>query len=532
MKERSFGEVTRLPEEDLALMAGVRHRKIMSGAHFIVFLLMSASVLCVYLFANHSFFPGYPVVTARAERDTVYEEHYPPFRMGEWANYSIAKDLVNGRFFAKDSLARKHPVGFPAIAAPLVGAWGEAGPYFANAFILWVSALVFFFIVIDLVSFPVAAGATFVLAFATPNFFYAASAFSEPLGQMLLLVSLLLFLRGNAAVNDWPLYFASGFTAGLCLFVQPVLGFVVAAYIGALVMENGKWSWTEGGMLFILAGFSAPFLAYLVLGKMLTGMFLPFLFASPYSPYNPASVPIPGAEPNLVVGIWRLLLETPHGAVSLMPIVMLVPAGFIYLWRNSQYSLSVICGSLIATVVVFTAASPNPITGEGVGARQLLPIVPLLVLPLVFLWEEGPGEKAWLGALGALTVFMCTFGWWAGTGTPVEDRAARFILLARQERLERPRASSPEEMTAHFTDALKKRDMKRWMATLAPESVAEIAGVEREVFSSLSRMSLNANGDMSGYIESADPVRGVRLLMPNLNPDEEENLNDQKGTTQ
>jgi len=215
-----------------------------------------------------------------------------------------------------------------------------------------------------------------------------------------------------------------------------------------------------------------------------------------------------------------------------MPIVMLVPAGFIYLWRNSQYSLSVICGSLIATVVVFTAASPNPITGEGVGARQLLPIVPLLVLPLVFLWEEGPGEKAWLGALGALTVFMCTFGWWAGTGTPVEDRAARFILLARQERLERPRASSPEEMTAHFTDALKKRDMKRWMATLAPESVAEIAGVEREVFSSLSRMSLNANGDMSGYIESADPVRGVRLLMPNLNPDEEENLDDQKGTTQ
>ena len=180
VKEKISSEITRLPEEDLALVGGIHPRRILSGSHFFVFIAMSALVLSIYLLANHLLFPGYPVVTGRAESDAIYEEHYPPFRMGEWANFAIAKDLLDGRFFSRDSLSRKHPVGFPAVSAPLARVWGEAGPYYTNAFLLWAAALVFFFILLDMVSFPVATGATLCFALATPNVFYAASAFSEP----------------------------------------------------------------------------------------------------------------------------------------------------------------------------------------------------------------------------------------------------------------------------------------------------------------------------------------------------------------
>lgn len=119
MKKRPWSEITRLPEEDLALVSTVRPRKLMSGRYFIVFLVMSATVLAVYLAMNRAFFPGYPVVTAQAEHSIVFEEHYPPFRMSEWANYSIANDIIKGRIFERESLARKHPIGFPLIAVLL-----------------------------------------------------------------------------------------------------------------------------------------------------------------------------------------------------------------------------------------------------------------------------------------------------------------------------------------------------------------------------------------------------------------------------
>lgn len=521
MKERPISEITRLPEEDLALVSSVRPKKLMSGGHFIVFLLMSVTVLAVYLGVNHAFFPGYPVVTAQAESNTVFEEHYPPFRMSEWANYSISEDIIKGRLLDRDSLARKHPVGFPLVAAPLTLTWGEAGPFYTNAFILWISALVFFFLLLELTAFPVAVWATIGLAFATPNLFYAASAFAEPLGQLLTLLSLYLFLRGATAVNEWKFYLPSGFTAGLCLFVQPVLGCLLFLFITAYVIENGRWSWREPGMLFLVAGFIIPLVSYVVYGMMLTGSACPFLFGAPNSPYNPASHAGPDAGTNAMLGFWRVFLDTPHGAVALMPVIILAPSGFIFMWRNSHYSLSLISGGLILAAVLAAAASPMPVTGEGMGARLLVPVIPMFVLPLVFLWEEGIGEKAWLGVLAAFTVFMCTFGWWAGTGGMLEDRSARFILLARKNRLESPAFTDSSQISSRFSSALRKHDIRGWLQTLSPESRAEIAGIEREVFESLARMSRSMNADMDGYIESADPARGIRLLIPDLNENAE-----------
>jgi hypothetical protein len=512
--QRSPGEITRLPEEDLALVSSVHVQKLMGGRHFIVFLLMSVTVLAVYLVMNHAFAPGYPVVTAQAEKNSAFADHYPPFRMSEWTNFTIAEDVIRGRLFSSESASHRNPIGFPVLAAPLIRLWGGQGMFYTNAFILWISSLVFFFLLIEMVSFSTAVGATLGLAFATPNLFYAASAFSEPLGQLLTLVSVYLFARGSTAVNDRAFYLCSGLTAGLNLFVQPVLGCLVLIFLAAFVFENGKLSWGETDILFLAGGFAIPLVLYGVLGNVLTGSYTPFLFDPNVSG---------GEEAQVFPGLWKTFFDIPHGAVVLMPVLMLAPAGFLALWRNSYYSLALISGGFIAVVALANTGATSSI-GEGLGFRNLVPVIPMLILPLALLWEEGTGEKAWLAALTALTVVMCTFGWWAGKGDTVADHTARSILLARNGRIAHTVYADSLRVTGQFVTALKQRDIGAWLVTLSPESRTEITGIEREVFGSLSILSRTTNSDMGGFVESVELNGGVRLIVPEMKTEANQNI--------
>ncbi len=519
MKEKTWSEVTRLPEEDLALISSARTVHGMGGTRFAVFLAMSITILAVYLVMNYAFYPGYPVVTPRAEQNEVYAEHYPPFRMNEWTNYSIAKDVIDGRLFSRDSLARRHPVGFSVLAAPLTAFWGQAGPYFTNAFILWASALLFFFLVHELVAFSVAVGATLVLAFATPNLFYASSAFAEPLGQLLVLLALFLFARGTASRREWMYYLPAGLAIGLTLFVQPVLAFMVVPCLVFLAMEATPMLWRDRGAIALAGGFAVPLIVYLALGKALVGVFFPFLFAFPYSTYNLLSHRPPGMDPHFLFGIWKLLMDSPHGIVALIPILMLAPSGFIAMWRGGYSMLAAVAGFVAALTVLTAATGAVPVTGESVGARQLVPVLPLLILPLAFLWEEGVGERVWLGVLTAFAISMSGLGWWAGSGSSpdgLKDHTAKFILLSRKNLLDEHGCKTPEELVGRFARSLRERDIHHWLETLAYSSRVEIAGIEREVFESLSRRALSTDGNLEECIESAEPSEGIRLLIPNL----------------
>ncbi len=514
--------MTRLPEEDLALISCIRSGTPISRLHSIIFLVLSAAILSVYLLMNFSLFPGYPVMMRGAENNRTFAEHYPPFRMNEWTNFSITEDIIHGKSSEAKSLSRTNPVGFPLASVPLTLAWGQTGPYFTNAFILWFSALVFFFLVLDLTSFPVAAGATLALALATPNLFYAASAFSEPLGQLLIVLALFLFHRGMIARHKRVFFGLCGFTAGLALFVQPILACAVIPFATVLVLESGRWSWKDWNVLSLAAGFALPFAVYLISGALHHGTPFPFLLSLPYSPYNALSHRIPGGDPALVPGIWKVFLDHPQGLLSLMPVLLLAPMGFIAMWRNGQFVLASVAGAIAGMTILFAASGAMPVTGESLGPRQLLPILPLLVLPMAFLWEEGAGERVWLAVLLAFTVYMSGFGWWTGlgergavAGETLQDRSARYILLSRKDRLEHPRFASAEELKRRFTGALRTRDMGTWLETLSRASRAEIAGIEREVFETLARR-VSAAGGVEEYIGEANPSTGIRLVAPAL----------------
>ena len=187
MENNESNYVTRTHEEDLLVVSMTSNLPVMTIFRYFIFIVMSVIILGAYLLMNRQFYPGYPVINAFAEKDEPFAEHYPPFRMNEWINYSITRDLISENAPDEDSLSRKYSIGFSILAVPLTKIFDEIGIYYTNAFILWLSALVFFLLMMQFVQFPLAVAFTFILAFATPNLFFAASAYSEPASQLLYL---------------------------------------------------------------------------------------------------------------------------------------------------------------------------------------------------------------------------------------------------------------------------------------------------------------------------------------------------------
>jgi hypothetical protein len=376
---------------------------------------------------------------------------------------------------------------------------------------------------LDLVPFSIAVFSTCFLAFATPNIFFAGSAFSEPTAQFFTVLALFLFFKGFSSAYEWIFFVFTGLITGLNLFVQPVMAAAAVPFAVILVYEYGRGASMTRNLLAFLSGFIIPLAIFLTINRLYMGRFIEFIFSTPYCPYNLNSQVQYGSGRNIIVGIWKLLFDSPQGLVFIMPIVMLVPSGFIALWRNEQKMMALFTGILVLITILFAAANSCPVSGECVGSRHLVPILPLLVIPVIFIWEEDFGEKIWFGVTFLLTVYMCTFGWWTGISRGegffigvLQDRDARVILLARNDRLKRPVFTSSNELEDRFLHSLKHRDMKEWLQTLDHESIMEIYGFERVVFNDLVKKYQIQGMDRNKLIQSVDPDRGIQPVIPEL----------------
>ncbi len=522
MNEREIIGVTRSADEDIALLSTTGNFRRITPLRFVVFMFMSALILGVYLYMNSMFFSGYPVITTFAEKNDLFTEHYPPFRMNEWTCYSITEDIIEGKLYDEGSFSRLYPIGFSILSVPLTLKWGEAGPYFTNAILLWLSAIIFFFLMMEIVPFYLAVFSTCILAFATPNIFFASSAFSEPTAQLFLVLALFFFIKAMSTRHKL-FYFFAGLSAGINLFVQPVMAIVVILFVVVLAFEYGRGAWMDSGMYLLIGSFLIPFAGFLTINRLFLNDYTVFILSTPYCPYNSASQMLYGSERNIIVGLWKLLFDSPHGIVFIMPIVMLVPLGFIIMWRSELKGLAAIAGILVVAVILITAAGVCPVTGECIGSRHLMGILPLLIIPLVFIWEEEIGEKIWFTTTLVLTLYMCTFGWWTGTSRGsgyfigvLHDREARMIILSRKDKLESPVFASTNDIEVRFFSSLESGDMKVWLQTLDRASIAEIHGFERTVFNDLVNKRRIPGMDRSHFILSVDPDKGIRPVIPNL----------------
>ncbi len=522
-KGKKWFGVTRSPEEDLALVDMMMSPHVISTLRLAIIVGMSALILVVYLTMNFIFYPAYPVVTPFAEDSEVFSENYPPFRMHEWVNYSISKDIVEGDISSPDSFARNNPIGFSFIAAPFVARWDERGIFIANAFIVWASALVFFFLMLELVEYQIAVACTLILAFATPNIFYASSAFGESAAQLMLLLSILFFVKGMFSQHEWVFYTLSGICSGLLLFFMPSLTVVIILYVLLLILDRGRFSFHDRNTIGITAGFITVFIVFLVIGKITTGAMLGLAFPRGDCLYNLTAGNSPDSGRNLFYGLWSMILGSPQGYVFILPLVSIIPLGLLSMWRNEFHSITYIVGIILLYHVLIAALSPCPVTGESLGARQLVPVIPLMVLPLAFVWREQTGERIWVAVLLVMSVYMCSFGWWAGKEQGkgffigvLHDHDAGKIIQARKGTLKRVDFRSTNELTEKYIDSLEKRDIGRWLGMLAPEVLHDIEGVERHVFSDL--CSIYAASDSAGtkMIQSADPNSGIVPRLPEL----------------
>jgi len=523
MDKSEWSGVSRSADEDIALTSTISDYRLLTPVRTVLFLVMSAAILGVYLLANHAFFPGYPVLTPFAEENTAFAEHYPPFRLHEWTSYVISQEIMSGTLFDWDSYARRHPIGFPLLSVPLTIIWGKAGPYYTNAIILWLSALFFFLFILEIVPFPIAFASTLVLAFASPNLFFATSAFPEPLAQLFTILSLLFFIKGMSSGQELRYFTLAGLFAGLNLFVQPIMAVIVLLFVAILLYEQGKWAFSDWIIYMLVGGFIIPLLAFCIMNKLMLGSFAGHLLSPPYllGTLTPPSDTL--APADISAGLWKLFFDNPHGLLFIMPVIMLVPCGFIVMWRFQMKALFVVSTVFITVMILFTAAFPEPNTDECIGSRQLLAVMPLFIVPLALIWDEYIVEKICLGVTLFLTVYMSTFGWWAdirpGKGffiKPLADREAGVILQARKNQLRRPVFPSTSEIERRFYRSLERRDMKKWLQTLDRESVESIRGVERAVFDDLVKKYDDPGFDRTTLIESIDPDHGIRLAGPEV----------------
>ena len=290
-----------------------------------------------------------------------------------------------------------------------------------------------------------------------------------------------------------------------------------------IMVEHSKWSLKDKNVLWLICGFLVPLVVFLTINKLCLGKFGAFIFSDPPCIYNSIKQHLYGDGGNIIAGLWKLLFDSPHGVFFLMPVTLFVPMGIIAMWRTEMRSVSVIVGVLLLYAVILISSSPCPITGDSLGSRQLLPFIPLLVIPLAFFWNESTGEKVCLICTLVLTVYMCSFGWWTGKvkGRGVligalQDSNARYIILARKNELSHTRFRSSNELVEYYINSLKKRDMKRWLETLDPVVLDEIYGFERTVFSYMSGTINTQDFDRNKYIVSVDPDRGIQPVLPNL----------------
>ena len=515
--------VSRSADEDIELTSIIKDYRLLTPVRTAAFLLMSAVILGAYLFMNHSFFPWYPITTPYAEENSNFARQYPPFRLHEQISYSITKDIISGNLNSEDSYAHRHPPGFSLLSVPLTMAWDKAGPFYTNAVILWFSAIFFFFLMLEMVPFSMALCSTLILAFASPNLFFAASSYPEPTTQLFTVISLLVFVKGLSTGQELLYYALAGFTVGLTLFVQPSMAILFILFTAVLLYEHGRWAFSDWSIYLLTGGFLIPFIVFLVANKMLSDSYTGHIYSAHYALGSLVPQGGESTSANVLTDLKKLLFDYPHGLFFLMPLLVFVPHGFSIMWRYQIKPVFFVSVSVILGLLLLTAVSIDVVTDETIGSRHLIGIIPLLIIPLAFVWDEYRYGKILVISAFLATVYLSTFGWWAGNSKGnniffgmLHDRNARTILKTRNGSLEKTVITSANDTVDRFFQSLEKGDIKTWLMVLDNETMMKIQGKERAVFMELTAKYNDSGYDNSRLVQSIDPDNGIRLFISDI----------------
>jgi hypothetical protein len=246
-----------------------------------------------------------------------------------------------------------------------------------------------------LYSTAVAAALALVYGFGTIAWYYAKSAFSEPLVTMLLLAALW-------ALESRRFAAAGAAVGGMVLTRQMSLTFAIPLAAWAALRaheEEDRRIW-----LVRLATFIGPAL----LGQLLTLGYNLCRFGQPFeSGYGQVAWDTP-----LIVGLHGLLLSPGKGLLVFMPVLLLGLPGWLLLYGRDRTRATLILALGLFHLVPNALFRDWP-GGGGWGPRLLLPMVPLVLLPtgeVVSRWQTTRVGRGLVVFLIALSVFIQVLG--------------------------------------------------------------------------------------------------------------------------
>ncbi len=473
-----------------------------------VFLLIAG----VYAGTIAALYPNLPIIERMAEEIPGFDVHYPPFRVDENVYYTISRNILEGSLYSEpEAPERAFTVGFPLFAAPFVAIFDKMGGYVANMIISLLSLAVFYLILRGYGFRKKALALTLVMAFASLNWFYAVSNYSEPLSQLLVLLALFFLLPGEGAGRGrFSLALAGVFTA-LNLFVRPNYILLAAPFFLYLWVDREKSKWRfDRHAFFYAAGVSGT----VILWMFRNTLYFDSPFAFEYTRLVGAFTPGMTSQymrGNIWLGIHRLLFDQYHGLLTITPVFLIFPAGLRAMWSRGlrKESLALLAAAVI--MVLFVASGPYPFTEFGLGSRHLVPLVPLLILPAAFFLDGKLFSRSVVTLVALYSFYHAGIGWFTG-GEPgmgfylgiLNDSQSRAIVLARKGLLPKRRFESPQSLVNAYLKALREANLYDLLRTLDPLVVEKIHGNERNFM-----LFLRGLPNPAEAILSADPDRGV-----------------------
>jgi len=473
-------------------------------------LVFFASVFLIYIATLLLLFPYMPVIARQAENIPGYDTHYPPFRVDEYNYYAIARNILEGRLYEGESLERGYPAGFAFVAAPFVAVLGPLGGYVANACIMWACLVLFYVMSRRYAPRGRSLFLTGLLAFTTLNWFYAASCYTEPLSQLLVLGALFLLTAGGDLRKRGVFMFAAGFVLSLNLFVRPHYILLAAPFFLYLLLRHGKKPAFDHDTLLFAGGAAAVGAMWMLRNTAVFGGPITFEYSRLVGSY------IPGAassymKGNPLLGIHRLLFDQYHGLFTITPVLLLFPAGLRSMWLSGLKRESILLLASVVIMALFAASSAYPFTEFGLGSRHMLPVIPLMVLPAAFFLDGRLFSRSVVTVLAVYSFYHAGIGWFTG-GEPgmgffigiLNEAQSRAIILARKGMLPKKRFSSREELIEAYLEALKEANLMKLLQTMDPLVIEKIRGNERTFM-----IFLRSQPNPVEYILSADPEKGI-----------------------
>lgn len=474
----------------------------------------------VYLITLLKLFPSLPIILPNAEDYPHYVEAYPPFRMDEVNYYTIAKNIIKGELYKENSVEMSFPIGFPVIAVPFIAVWDEMGGYIANMVIVWFSLIIFYLIAVRYVSRIKAILVTIILAFATLNWFYAVSCYTEPLAQLLVLLGFyfLTWKKSSGRLN--VILFCAGVMTGLNLFVRPhyiltAMPFFLFFWIErkGMFTFNHRVFWYAGGVTLIV-------LLWLLRNKIFFGGFLSFEYSRLVGSFTGDSTSLYRGG-NIFWGMHQLLFDSYHGLLTITPILMIFPAGLHKMWQKRIKSETLMLLGSVIVITVFVAWGPYPFTGFGLGSRHMVPIIPLILLPAIFYLDESLFARIIITLLAAYSFYHAGLGWFTGEAEYVSEygffpgflhqKNSRAVIQARKNMLPERKFNSKEELLEAFSEGRIKNDYTKMFQTLHLQVLEDIKGYEWYFVNYIRK-----NAEFDTLIVSVDPEEGILFIPINF----------------